>query len=285
MDKKVYINKTAISLIIFNIIQASAAIGALIYNYSNGNHRFYDNFNGEHLFLFLILFAIFINSFFTIRDIGSLQENSNENNTLKNSLRQVENLNNTLRAQRHDFMNHLQVVHGLMEMDEYDEAKNYIEKLFKDIQKVSSFLKTSNPAVNALLQAKIMDAEKYNIKVTLNIKSRLQDIKIPSWELCRVLGNIMDNSIYELKRVNKDKLIEIEIFEDLKAFYFKIKNNGPKIEDSNILNIFNPGFSTKGTEGHGMGLFICKDILMKYGGDIKVSSLDEYTEFYGSFQK
>lgn len=39
---------------------------------------------------------------------------------------QMENLNNTLRAQRHDFLNHLQVVYSLMEMKEYDEASAYL---------------------------------------------------------------------------------------------------------------------------------------------------------------
>ena len=32
--------------------------------------------------------------------------------------------NNTLRAQRHDFLNHLQVVYSLIEMEEYQEAND-----------------------------------------------------------------------------------------------------------------------------------------------------------------
>lgn len=285
MKKKVYISKTVILLIIFNVIQASAAIGVLFYNSLHTSSEFQDNFNGAHLLLLLILFAIFINSFFTIKDVNSLAENNYENDILRDSLRQVENLNNTLRAQRHDFMNHLQVVHGLMEMDEFDEAKSYIERLFQDIQKVNVLLKTSNPAVNALLQAKIMDAEKHNIAVTLNIKSRLQDIKIPSWELCRVLGNILDNAIYSLKAVERERAIHVELFEDLKNFNFRISNTGPKIDNDIINNIFSAGFSTKGSDGQGMGLFICYDILSRYGGGIKVESSDERTEFLGWFSK
>ena len=40
-----------------------------------------------------------------------------------------EDLNITLRAQRHDFLNHLQVVYSLIEMKEYNEANDYIERV------------------------------------------------------------------------------------------------------------------------------------------------------------
>jgi sensor histidine kinase regulating citrate/malate metabolism len=215
----------------------------------------------------------------------SLTENRNSYTIIKNSLHQVENLNNTLRAQRHDFMNHLQVVHGLIDMEEFDEAKRYIQRVFEDIQKVNSFLKTSNPAVNALLQAKILTAEKFDIKVILNIKSTLKDITIPSWELCRVIGNLLDNAIYALKDQNLEKVIEVHIFEDLTSYGFKVKNNGPSIPADILNRIFEAGFTTKASEGQGMGLYICKDILSKFGGDIRVSCNDGFIEFDGSFKK
>jgi sensor histidine kinase regulating citrate/malate metabolism len=182
-------------------------------------------------------------------------------------------------------MNHLQVVHGLIDMEEFEEAKGYIQKVFEDIQKVNNFMKTSNPAVNALLQAKIMAAEKYDIKVILNIKSTLKDISIPSWELCRVIGNIMDNAIYALKDQHYQKIIEVHIFEDLTAYGFKIRNNGPSVPSEILSKIFEAGFTTKSTTGDGMGLYICKDILSKYGGDIILSNDDGFVEFNGSFKK
>ena len=55
-------------------------------------------------------------------------------------------LNTTLRTQRHDFLNHLQVVYSLMEMDEYKEACQYIEQVYGDIRAVSSSLKTATSA-------------------------------------------------------------------------------------------------------------------------------------------
>ena len=43
---------------------------------------------------------------------------------------------------------------------EYGEAMNYIERVYGDIQRVSSVLKTSIPAVNALLRVKTAEAQK-----------------------------------------------------------------------------------------------------------------------------
>lgn len=200
---------------------------------------------------------------------------------LRDSLDQVGELNKTLRAQRHDFMNHLQVVYGLMELEEYHEASEYIEKVFNDIQKVSRVLKTSNPAVNALLQAKIIFGEKRGINTKINITTQLKDLKIPSWEFCRVLGNIIDNAIYALQRIEEERIIEINIFQDLKNYGFRIKNNGPEIPKQIREKIFEAGFTTKGEKGEGMGLAISKEILEQYGGSISVLSQEKWTVFEG----
>ncbi|HPS94485.1 MAG TPA: MASE3 domain-containing protein, partial [Deltaproteobacteria bacterium] len=50
----------------------------------------------------------------------------------------------------YDFMNHLQVVFGLLDMGDGEEARQYIERVYGDIQRVGQALRTSIPAVNAL---------------------------------------------------------------------------------------------------------------------------------------
>ena len=237
-------------------------------------------FSGD-LFVYIIIFIGIINSFFTVKNIRYLHGRSYEYTTLKHTLEQLEKLNKTLRAQRHDFMNHLQVVYSLMEMEEYLEATEYIEKVFKDIQKVNKILKTANPAINALLQAKTLYAEKRGIKTEIAITTSFKDLKVPSWEFCRVLGNIIDNAIYALQESKEEKIIKVELFEDLKVYGFRIKNNGPAIPEEIIDKIFKAGITTKGEKGEGMGLAIVKDILMEYEGDIRVTSDKAVTVFEG----
>ena len=46
-----------------------------------------------------------------------------------------------LRIQRHDFINHLQVIHALLQLGRSEKALTYIEELAKDASSISDTLK------------------------------------------------------------------------------------------------------------------------------------------------
>lgn len=229
--------------------------------------------------LLVVLAIIVINSLAAFRNKAVHLRSGYEFGILQDTLRKLEALNSTLRAQRHDFMNHLQVVYSLIEMNEYKDAGEYIERVYVDIQKVSRVMKTSNPAVNALLQAKLITCEKMGIPAVLEVTTQLKGFTIPSWEFCRVLGNLLDNAIYALADRDQNKLLKIELHEDLKYFFLKVTNNGAPIPPQLHEMIFEPGFTTKGDKGEGMGLAISRDIVINYGGRIDVSNDDGATVF------
>ena len=197
----------------------------------------------------------------------------------------MENLNNTLRSQRHDFLNHLQVVYSLMEMEDYDEASAYIQKVYGRITAVSRVMKTANPAVNALLQVKVAACEKEGIRVHLNIQSAWKDLPVPGWEMCKVLSNLIDNAIDALREVShSERGLTLTLTEDLQAFRFSVSNTGPMIPVESRARIFEPGITTK-SEGHGMGLYIVKTTLEERGGGIELDSDAEETTFSGWIPK
>lgn len=191
----------------------------------------------------------------------------------------MEQLNNTLRAQRHDFLNHLQVVYSLMEMGETEEANAYIEKVYGAITAVSRVMKTANPAINALLQVKLAACEKERIQVEMNIQSAWKNLSVPGWEMCKVLSNLIDNAIDALREVD-DRKLSLTLTEDLHAFRFEVSNNGPMIPLASQQKISQAGITTK-SEGHGMGLFIVRKTLTDRGGDIALTSDGEKTCFAG----
>lgn len=204
---------------------------------------------------------------------------------LQESFCQVENLNSELRAQRHDYLNHLQVVYGLMELQEYGELLEYLEPVYKDIQKTGKALKTSKPAINALLKAKLDEAESRGIDFFMEVKSDLKDLKVEDWELCKVISNLLDNAMTALEDQEGEKRILLEMTEDQEAYYFQIANNGPKIPPELQDQIFKQGFSSKKGEGHGMGLFIVMNVLKSYKGTMKLTSEEKETVFSFSLPK
>ena len=230
-----------------------------------------------NIYIYLSVGVMLFSSLITILGLYFALRDRNDN--LTESMKNMEDLNTKMRAQRHDYLNHFQVIYGLMELEEYEEAKKYINPVFKDIMKVSKALKTAQPAVNALLQAKLEVAEKKGIDLFLVIRSDLRNIPMEAWNLCKVLANIIDNSITALSEVEKVKSIHIEIGEDQYNYTFLVRNNGPKIPENILSDIFKQGFSTKKEQEHGMGLYIVSKIVREAGGTIQVSSSVEKTCF------
>lgn len=198
---------------------------------------------------------------------------------VKEAITNLENLNSTLREQRHDYLNHIQVIYGLMELEEYEEAKKYMEPVYNDLIRVGRALRTAHPAINALLQAKTQMGQNEDITVLLEVKSNLKAIPMEPWELCKILSNVIDNGMTALKQKETSRKLYIDIQEDKDQYTFFIYNNGPMIPKDLMPQLFNQGVSTKKEAGHGMGLAIVKRTLEKVGGTIQVDSNMEKTCF------
>jgi len=204
---------------------------------------------------------------------------------LQISYQNLEKLNSTLRSQRHDYLNHLQVVYGLMELEEYEELKNYLQPVYKDMQKTGKALKTSKPAINALLKAKMDEAEKKGIDFYVEVKSDLKGLMVEDWELCKVISNIVDNAMTALAEMDGQRKIVMDITEERERYRFSVANNGPKIPEDMQESIFKQGITSKREEGHGMGLYIVSQVLKTYQGVITLESTEEETVFTVTFPK
>ena len=203
---------------------------------------------------------------------------------LEEAYSQLEDLNREMRAQRHDFMNHIQVVYSLIEMNEPGEAMTYMDNLYGDMQRVSRMMRTACPAVNALIQAKVVEARQRGAELKLSIAAKWDDPLMPAWEICRVLANLIDNALDAATSAQlpegEKPTVELVLGEDLRSWFFSVRNNGPAIPEKQRAQIFEPGFTTKRT-GQGMGLFIVNQTVAELGGRITVDSRDGDTVFSG----
>ena len=204
---------------------------------------------------------------------------------LMESCNQMQKLNSELREQRHDYLNHMQVVYGMVELEEYEELRGYLEPLYKDIMKTGKAIRTSIPAVNALLMAKMGATEASGIDFYIEVKSDLKYLKMEPWELCKVLSNLIDNAITALSTLETEKKLILEIQEDREDYLFLVVNNGPMIPLEMQNAIFKEGFTTKKEKGHGMGLSIVTATLKKNKGSIQLTSNEKETVFTVKIKK
>lgn len=201
---------------------------------------------------------------------------------LEEAYDQLDSLNREMRAQRHDFMNHLQVVYSLIELGEPGEAMEYMDKIYGDMQRVSRMLRTGCPAVNALIQAKVVEAERRGAELKLSIAAKWDEENLPAWEICRVLANLIDNALdascAAMLPEGVKPTVELVLGEDLRSWFFSVRNNGPEIPEKLRARIFEPGFTTKAT-GQGMGMFIVSESVTRLGGKITLDSREGDTVF------
>jgi two-component system sensor histidine kinase AgrC len=279
--RHIELGKTAAYAIAINALQILAALTVAILALVVGDTAFTGML--EQAALSGMALVVIWGATVDIREAFAARRLDRESDMLEDALSRVNELNGTLRAQRHDFMNHLQVAFGLIDMGAYDEARAYIEQVYGDIQRVGETLKTAIPAVNALLAAKLSECRSRGIEARLETASAWCDIPIADWELCRVLGNLIDNAL-DAMREQAGARLTVYIGETLRDYTFFVENNGPAIAPEMMERIFEPGVSTRG-EGRGMGLSIVRKILESYGGRIDVSSDDYATRFTGSIPK
>lgn len=267
--------------IFINSLQILAALLVALLSIFRGD----DIFTGvvEQAALSSMALVVIWGAVLDIRDAFSARRIGDASHMLQEAMDKLTELNGTLRAQRHDFMNHLQVVYSLMEMQDYDDAQGYIEKVYQDIQKVSRSLKTAIPAVNALLASKLAECEDRGVSATLTVDSAWDNMPVPDWELCRVLSNLIDNGLDALKD-QPDSKLTILLGETIHDYTFEVQNNGPEVPTTIRDRIFQLGFSTKG-EGRGTGLAIVSNIMKSHSGTLSLTSDSNQTRFSGVVPK
>lgn len=277
---KVNVGKLAVMTILVNAFQIIAALFIAILVSVNT-----DLLNDFHIKIlsYIVLFVICFGAYYDIKEALAARKTDAEADALKMNVDHLEEFNAEMRKQRHDFMNHLQVVYSLIEIGEEKEAVKYIENVHSDLARIGKNLKTSIPALNALISAKENDANEMGIAFTCNVKSALEQFPLESWKLCRITGNLIDNAFDALSDTNS-AFVRIEITENEKSYFLSVSNNGPQISPDVLEKICEAGFSTKG-ENRGMGLKIVTEIIDEAGGNLFVQSTNAKTEFKAEIPK
>lgn len=229
----------------------------------------------EYTTINIIISVFTILVLFSIKGLGDDIKDKVEMSFLKTHLEQMEDLFKALRVQNHEHKRHIQTIQAMVYLDEIASAKEYIDGLSDGYSCTDDIIYVENMALTALINGKRKVAEINNIDFKFSINCSLDGLKIDSWDLCSILGNLLDNAFEAVRKEKDHRLVNLDIncFEE--NYIIKVSNNGVKISKDEMDKLFEPGYTTKESVGRGYGLFLIKNLLEKYKGSIEVYSTDK----------
>ena len=255
------------------VLMSMFVIQNLINLISIRNSNLETHFDDYFLVVSLISIGIMGITIFLLNSFGKRLELQTTEQTEGVYLRNIEELISSVRAQRHDYHNHLQVISGLVHRKEYEEVTGYLKELNIELQSQQALLHLDHAPVAALLQAKKEIAQVHHVTIKVEVVTSIPAIEMISFELVQVLGNLLDNAIEEeIKAPPGRRIIHVKIDRMLNSFLvFRVVNANSWIEENSTDKVFQEGYTTK--EGHlGLGLLTVKRIVSKYQGHIEIES-------------
>jgi two-component system sensor histidine kinase AgrC len=213
----------------------------------------------------LMLYTFLI--FMIVKDTRKLRKLRVELQTVQIRNEELTNQYDQIREVRHNFGNFIQALCG------YVEVKNIkgIEEMCSRVQKEtcnthevrdSNITRICNPALEKLIENKLSCAKQKNINIKMESKTNLRNLKIDTYDLCKIIGILLDNAI-EAAEKSKEKEIVIKIFENKKARRknIHIENSYEGIVD--IAKLYTKGYTSKAYENgsHGLGLWSVKKFI------------------------
>ncbi|WP_246125660.1 ATP-binding protein [Alkalicoccus halolimnae] len=206
--------------------------------------------------------------------------NKTEIERLTKELSRVKEYAEGLRAQTHEFSNKLYTISGLLQLNETEEAVQYIRQETKTQKSWIRQLieKISDPMLSALLLGKMNQALELGIHIDIDETSSIRR-SLSSRQrqaLITALGNTIDNAIDAVRTLSEEERTIQLFFTDMGGdILFEVENGGPGIPEALQHKIFEQGFSTKQGGHRGFGLALCKRALEDIGGTLSLESDEE----------
>lgn len=193
-----------------------------------------------------------------------------EGQLLKEHLHNIEDLVNSFNSQRHEHTRHIQTMQAMLYLDEVDEAREYLDGVAEQYWEIQDLVYVGNPALTALVNSKRKLAETKNIHFDFAIKCEINEMGIPPWDLCSIIGNLIDNALEASLKGPQPRRVSLEVKYEDYHYGIYVYNSGARINKQQENLLFTPGFSTSGSAGRGFGLYIVKRLVDKYHGNIRI---------------
>jgi two-component system CitB family sensor kinase len=128
-----------------------------------------------------------------------------------------------------------------------------------------------DPMVGGLLIGKFNRAKELKVELEIDEETTFADIP-PSLDrsyLGTILGNLIDNGIEAVLKAGKDnKRVSVFLTDIGDDLIIEVEDSGIGIDPSVASKIFEAGYSTKETKGHGYGLALVRHAVKELDGHV-----------------
>lgn len=210
-----------------------------------------------------ILFSLFLNVIAKQHFTTTSQMMEKQVELQINHYKELEKMEAEMRRFRHDYTNHLRSVLSLIQMKEYADAEEYIEKIQnKAYTSGTVMFYTGSKLADAILADKsaALD-ERCRIEYSGIMPSSIENV-----DLCIILSNALDNAVEACRELDSPCTISMTAGEQQGYFVMSLKN--PTARTDSFYDV--PATTKPEKEQHGMGLYNIESTVKKYDGQMKI---------------
>lgn len=207
----------------------------------------------------------------TLRDRTELEQ-------LGRELDSTHGLIDALRAQDHEHANRMHTLLGLLELEMYDDAVEFVGEVVGDHRATAEQVteKIEDPLLAALLVGKATVAAERGVALWVSDRTRLPDRLVDPSGLVTIVGNLVDNAL-DAVAGDLHARVEVELRTEGRAAVLRVRDTGPGIPVEQRELIFTEGWSTKEPPAHrgrGLGLSLVRKLAERQGGSAAVAEAD-----------
>lgn len=271
------------------IYRVVCAMSLLILIYLVVDLRISGTLNYKEIFVFILFVIITVWGILDYsRQFEVLKRQEEELKMYQLYIHPLEELVNNIRIKQHEYDNHTNAILNMhLTIDNYDELvkaqSNYIEGVVKQSErKYLPLLKISDKVLAGFLYSKLVNAPKH-VETRLYIQSLELISPLSESHLIEMIGTLVDNA-YE---ACDSKYCHVNIYLDSldDHIVFEIQNEYPCLKLGELSKFFEPGYTTKATDGsRGYGLYQAKKLVDQFGGELTVGSVEVDGVNYISFK-
>lgn len=172
-----------------------------------------------------------------------------------------------MRGWRHDYHNHLQVMKAQLDLGNAEEARQYLDELERDLERVDTYVKSGNLMVDAILNSKLSLAQQKRIAV--NCKAQVPEaLSVEDVDLCVILGNLLDNAIEACEQIAAEqRFLRIYMAVNKSQLYLSVQNAAKE-----ELSFDERHYITNKRGSHGFGMRRVKAMVDKYEGFLNLAN-------------